>query len=107
MNLFSQIGRTAAAILGRPFTLTLTDGSVVELRAIWDPARRETEVGDYGAVAVVVEKQLHVSLSSWTPNNRPSDDLDRAQVTIDGQAYELIGPRDDGKSIIKLTAREL
>ncbi len=107
MNIFSQIGRTAAAILGRPFTLTLTDGTVVDVRAIWDPARRETEVGDYGAVAVVVEKQLHISLASWSPYARPSDDIDRAQVTIDGQLYELIGPRDDGKSIIKLTAREL
>jgi hypothetical protein len=107
MNVFASIGRTAAAILGRPFTLTLTDGTMVEVRAIWDPARRETEVGDYGAVAVVVEKQLHVSLSSWLPHGRPSDDLDRAQVTIDGQLYELIGPRDDGKSIVKLTAREL
>lgn len=107
MNIFSQIGRTAAALFGRPFTITLTDGVEVTVNAIWDPARRETEVGDYGAVTAVIEKQLHVSLSSWSPYNRPSDDLDRAQVTVDGQLYELIGPRDDGKSIIKLTAREL
>lgn len=107
MEIFSSIGRTAAAILGRSFTLTLSDGQEVKVNALWDPARRETEVGDYGAVTAVVEKQLHVSLSSWSPYNRPSDDLDRARVTIDGQEYELIGPRDDGKSIVKLTAREL
>lgn len=107
MDIFASIGRTAAALLGRPFTLTLTDGVQVEVRAIWDPARRETEVGDYGAVTAVIEKQLHVSLASWSPYARPSDDLDRARVTIDGQEYELIGPRDDGKSIVKLTAREL
>jgi hypothetical protein len=107
MNVFASIGRTAAALLGRPFTLTLSDGAEVQVSAIWDPARRETEVGDYGAVTAVIEKQLHVSLSSWAPYNRPSDDLDRAQVTVDGQLYELIGPRDDGKSIVKLTAREL
>lgn len=107
MDIFRSIGRTAAAILGRPVTLKLTDGAEVTVRAIWDPARRETEVGDYGAVTSVIEKQLHISLSSWLPHNLPSDDLDRARVTVDGQEYELIGPRDDGKSIIKLTAREL
>ena len=103
-HIFRNIGRTAAAILGRRYELTLKDGTPVTVKAIWDPARREAEIGEYGAVFESFELQLHISRDSWLPHGRETRDLERAKVDIDGNTYTLIGPRDDGKSIIKLSA---
>ena len=107
MRLFKNVGNVAAAVLGRRFDLTLSDGTQLPVRAIWDPARRETAVGDYGAVVESFDMQLHIARQSFLTHGLHPDALDRSQVTVDGTQYELVGPRDDGKSVIKLSAREL
>lgn len=103
MNPFANIGAIAAAVMpgGQLIEFTLHTGEVMKLRAIYKANHVEIKIGDYGAEIRDEYPIVDIVRSDWPTETRTVNDLYDATFEINGEAFRLDAPVDNGVSMIR------
>lgn len=107
-DIFGMMGGIFAGIFGKDHDLTLADERQITLPAIWDPAKVERSVGDFGAPMFDTFPAFDVPRDALLSAGLDPDDLIGAHIdTIaspSSTGYHLLEPEDDGKAIVRYRA---